>query len=54
MGTKMGRSYSPKIRGMRTELRTSLVVQWLENLPADAGDTGSNPGPGRSHMLQSN
>ena len=26
----------------------------VENLPADAGDTGSSPGPGRSHMLQSN
>ena len=46
---------------------TSLVVQWLrillsgfpgggvvENLPANAGDTGSSPGLGRSHMLRSN
>ena len=24
------------------------------NLPADAGDTGSSPGPGSSHMPQSN
>ena len=24
------------------------------NLPANAGDTGLIPGPGRSHMLQSN
>ena len=24
------------------------------NLPANAGDTGSSPGPGRSHILQSN
>ena len=22
----------------------------VENLPASAGDTGSSPGPGRSHM----
>ena len=22
----------------------------VENLPANAGDTGSSPGPGRSHM----
>ena len=22
--------------------------------PANAGDTGSSPGPGRSHMLQNN
>ena len=26
----------------------------VENLPANAGDTGSNPGLGRSHMLWSN
>ena len=26
----------------------------VENLPANAEDTGSSPGPGRSHMLQSN
>ena len=29
----------------------SLVAQ---NLPANAGDTGSSPGLGRSHMLRSN
>ena len=26
----------------------------VKNLPANAGDTGSSPGPGRSHMLHSN
>ena len=26
----------------------------VENLPADVGDTGSIPVPGRSHMPQSN
>ena len=26
----------------------------VENLPAHAGDTGSSPGLGRSHMLRSN
>ena len=26
----------------------------VKNLPANAGDTGSIPGLGRSHMLQSN
>ncbi|KAJ8794078.1 hypothetical protein J1605_019070 [Eschrichtius robustus] len=26
----------------------------VENLPASAGDTGSSPGLGRSHMLRSN
>ena len=25
----------------------------VKTLPANAGDTGSSPGPGRSHMLQS-
>ena len=26
----------------------------VENLPANAGDTGLSPGPGRSHMPRSN
>ena len=26
----------------------------VKNPPANAGDTGPSPGPGRSHMLQSN
>ena len=26
----------------------------VKNPPANAGDTGSSPGPGRAHMLQSN
>ena len=26
----------------------------VKNLPANAGDTGSSPGPGGSHMPQSN
>ena len=26
----------------------------VKNLPANAGDVGSSPGPGRSHMLRSN
>ena len=26
----------------------------VKNLPANAGDTGSIPAPGRSHMLRSN
>ena len=26
----------------------------VKNMPANAGDTGSSPGPGRSHMLRSN
>ena len=30
------------------------VGAMVKNLPANAGDTGSSPGPGRSHMPQSN
>ena len=26
----------------------------VKNLPVNAGDTGSSPGAGRSHMLRSN
>ena len=26
----------------------------VKNPPANAGDTGSSPGPGRSHLLRSN
>ena len=26
----------------------------VQNLPANAGDMGSSPGPGRSHMPRSN
>ena len=26
----------------------------VKNLPANSGDTGSSPGPGRSHMPRSN
>ena len=30
--------------------RASMVAQWLKNPPANAGDLGSIPGLGRSHM----
>ena len=29
-------------------LMASLMTQWIKNLPANAGDTGSMPGLGRS------
>ena len=39
----------------------SRIIKWgfpggavVKNLPANAGDTGSSPGPGRSHMPRSN
>ena len=31
----------------------SLVAQWLRICPANAGDTGSSPGLGRSHVPRS-
>ena len=39
---------------LKSRVGTSLVVQWIKNPPANAGDTGSVPGPGRFHMPQSN
>ena len=45
-----------------TETSTILkIISWdfpgcseVKNLPANAGDTGSIPGPGRSNLTQSN
>ena len=43
---------------LRNEMKTHMMDfsggSVDENLPTNAGDTGSIPGPGRSHMLQSN
>ena len=39
------------IRRLTWDFPSGLVDK---NLPANAGDTGSIPGPGRSHMPQSN
>ena len=41
------------------DVKSIVVVGFLggavvENLPANAGDMGSSPGLGRSHMLRSN
>ena len=38
-------------KGLRQDFPGGAVVK---NLPAKAGDMGSNPGPGRSHMPRSN
>ena len=38
----------------RTTIWGFLGGAVVENLPANAGDTGSSPGLGRSHMLRSN
>ena len=39
---------------MKTEIKDVLGGPVVKNLPASAGDTGSIPGPGRSHMLRGN
>ena len=59
----MGES-QPKPLGFRTRLchQQQRITQFLgfpggavvENLPANAGDMGSSPGLGRSHMPRSN
>ena len=41
-------------RMKRTEIRELPGGAVVKNLPANAGDTGSSPGLGRSHMPQSN
>ena len=48
-------------RGINMEIHTQNAMPRgfpggavVENPPANAGDTGSSPGPGRSHMLRSN
>ena len=44
----------------RNEHRVLLALKWaslvalVKNLPANAGDTGSIPGPRRFHLLRSN
>ena len=41
-------------RGIKTEGWDFPGGAVVKNPPASAGDTGSSPGPGRSHMPQSN
>ena len=44
-----------KIAGdLKMELEDFHGGAVVKNPPANAGDTGSSPGPGRSHMPQSN
>ena len=39
---------------LKIQKGASLVAQWLRICLANAGDTGSSPGLGRSHMPRSN
>ena len=41
-------------KNIKTKCRGFPGGTVVENLPANAGDTGSSPGLGRSHMLRSN
>ena len=48
-----------KIREQKIHIKTRQQRDFpgaavVKNLPAKAGDTGSSPGPGRSHMMWSN
>ena len=66
---KMGKRFEHFSREDMKRCSTSLVVRRMQikttmrglpggtvvkNSPANAGDTGSSPGPGRSHMPQRN
>ena len=56
---KCGAIYSTKSgkRDNKVERRTNSGFAGgavVKNPPANAGDTGSSPGPGRSHMTWSN
>ena len=44
-------SWSTPARNLERDFPGGTVVK---NPPANAGDTGSSPGPGRSHMPRSN
>ena len=54
MYIKGSKCYRTQIRGSKKMLEGFPGGIVVENPPANAGDTGSGPGPGRSHMPQSN
>ena len=64
-GTKIlrkQRSMAKRNKKTKTKTSNKSVYRYMgflggavvENLPANAGDTGSSPGPGRFHMPRSN
>ena len=57
---RMGENICKRLNGQRINLQNIKIAHAgfpggavVENLPANAGDTGSSPGLGRSHMPQS-
>ena len=49
-----GRAHRETVYLFKTEARDFPGGTVVKNVPANAGDTGSIPGPGRSHMPRSN
>ena len=59
--SQMVRPFTEERKTKWGQVRESKVMRWgfpggavVENPPANAGDTGSSPGLGRSHMPRSN
>ena len=50
----LGKRMEAKIKKMQEMSRGFPGGAVVKNPPAKAGDTGSSPGPGRSHMPRSN
>ena len=46
--------FGARLPGFKTQLEGFPGGTAVKNLPANAGDTGSSPGLGRSHIPQSN
>ena len=51
---KPGSGSTTQDRGLSGSFQDFPDGAVVKNMPANAGDTGSSPGPGRSHMLWSN
>ena len=53
-GPKEGDPELPPQQSIRSRTGLPWWLSGKKNSPANAGDTGSNPSPGRSHMPWSN
>ena len=54
MGISPGRFMTATVWSQNIRNRDFPGGTVVKNPPANAGDTGSSPGPGRSHMPRSN